>query len=280
LTSGAPDPLPRASRLLLAGAGVALVFTGLGFFLLPEYAAENFPWHVSPFVAMTIGGWTLGAGMMALDAIRGGSVTRFRPVILALWAFALLELIVVGASLGALRTDHWLTWPYLLAMVLGLASAIAGAPFLLRSEVGARTTDDDDEPMPSWMRLVFVTFTIVAGGLAIAALVLDVSNGRVVPEPLTPFSARAFAAFLGALAVGTLPLLVSRSAAPGVEYARAGLYPIALILAAAVILSDAFDFGARPGGLVYIGAYIVAALVALAILVWYRRLTGTPIWRR
>jgi hypothetical protein len=278
ITPGA-DPLPRLARLLFAAAGIVLVFTGLAFFLLPEYAADNFPWQVSPFVAMTAGGWTLGAGMMALDAIRGRSVWLFRPVIVAVWAFALLELVAVVASLGALRTDHWLTWPYLVGLILGVASAVAGARALLRAESTGHQSDDE-EPMPGWLRLVYVAFTIVALGLAVAALTLDLTNGRVVPEPLTPFSARGFAAFLAALGLGTLPLLVSRRAAPGVEYARTGLYPIVLILTAAVIFSASFDFATRPGGLLYVGAYVLAGVVALAILIWYRRLTGTPIWRR
>lgn len=272
------DPLPRLARFLFAWTGIVLVFTGLGFFLLPEYAAENFPWQASPFVAMTIGGWTLGTGMMALDAIRGRSVERYRPVIVATWAFALFEALAVIASAGALRTDHWLTWPYLLALVLGAASALTGASAVWRSRAGAPS--DDDEPAPRWMRVVYLAFAVVAFGLAVAALVLDTSNGNVVPEPLSPFSARSFAAFLAALGVGALPLLVSRSAAPGVEYARAGLYPVVLIVTAAVVFQGSFDFAARPGGVVYLAAYVVAGVVALAILVWYRGRTGTPIWRR
>ena len=67
-------------------------------------------------------------------------------------------------------------------------------------------------------------------------MTLDVSNSRVVPEPLSPFSATAFAAFLVALAAGALPLAVTHDVEPAAQYARGGLFPAVLALAAA--LSD------------------------------------------
>ena len=133
--------------------------------------------------------------------------------------------------------------------------------------------------LPVWLRAVYALFALVTLGLVIAALTLDVSNGRVVPEPLAPFSASAFAAFLTALAIGALPMVVTRDIEPAAQYARAGLFPDVLALAAALAFTSSFDLGARPGGWLYLGAYVVVAAVALAITSWHRRAHRPVGWR-
>jgi hypothetical protein len=115
--------------------------------------------------------------------------------------------------------------------------------------------------------------------LAVAALTLDVTNSRVVPEPLSPFSATAFAAFLVALAAGATPMVVTHDAEPAAQYARAGLFPDVLALAAALAFTSSFDLAARPGGWLYIGAYVLVAIVALAITLWHRRGQRPVSWR-
>ena len=86
------------SKTILALTGLTLILTGVGLFLLPEYAADNFAWAVSPFVAMTIGGWALGMGVMALDAARGWTregLSRVYASVVAVWLFCVLQLAVV-----------------------------------------------------------------------------------------------------------------------------------------------------------------------------------------
>jgi hypothetical protein len=258
------------SRRLLALAGIAYVFTGLTFLILPDYGAANFPWNVSEFVTMTIGGWTLGLGLMALDSIRGWNPAHTYPSLIAVWLFSALELVVVLAFVGLLRTDHLLTWPYLIAIVLGTASGIAGLPALwrMRAELAA-----DVEEVPRWIRGIYVAFVFVTGLLAVITLFVTPTNGAFFPEPLSAFTARAFSAFFASLAFGALPLLFTRDVEPAVRYARAGLYPVFLILAAAVSYIAVFDFQLRPGGMIYIGAYVVTGIAALAIVGWHRRTT-------
>ncbi len=132
---------------------------------------------------------------------------------------------------------------------------------------------------PRWLRATYALFTIVTLLLAVAALTLDVANGRVVPEPLSPFSATAFAAFLVALAAGALPLALTRDVEPAAQYARAGLFPDILTLAAALSFSSTFDLAAHPGGWLYVGAYVLVAIIALAITWWYRRGQRQVTWR-
>ncbi len=264
------------SRLFLALAGIAYVFTGLSFFVLPEYAAGNFPWNVSPFVAMTIGGWTLGIGLMALESFRARSIAGTYPALLAVWSFSLLQLVVLAAFAGVARGDHLLTWPYLLALALGSVSGLAGLPAVWRRRAELAAAGDG---VPRWIRAVYRAFVVLVGLLAVGALLIGGSDAGVFPEPLGAFTMRAFAAFFAALTIGALPLAFARDAEPAVQYARAGLYPVALITAAAISFVDLFDFGARPGGLIYFGAYGVTAAVAAAIVVWYRGQIGRAGWR-
>jgi hypothetical protein len=267
------------AKTVLAVTGLVLVFTGVALFLLPEYAADNFAWAVSPFVAMTIGGWSAGLGVMALDAARSWTregLSRTYASVVAVWLFCVLELAVVLGFAKVLRTDHWLTYPYLLALGLGIVSALLGAPVLWRRRALLAKQGDG---VPIWLRATYALFTVVTLGLAVAALTLDVSNGSVVPEALSPFSATAFAAFLVALAAGALPMALTRDAEPAAQYARAGLFPDVLTLAAALAFTSSFDLEARPGGWLYIGAYVLVAIVALAIVYWHRRGQRPVGWR-
>ncbi|MEP7158337.1 MAG: hypothetical protein ABI797_02840 [Chloroflexota bacterium] len=258
------------SRLLLALTGVLLVFTGLAFFVFSDYAAANFPWNVSVFVAMTIGGWSLGMGLMALETFRGWELPTFASTLVTVWAFCLLELVVVVAFRGVLRTDHLLTWPYLGALLAGSASAAFGLPWLWRN----RARLSKGTPAPRLVLLIMVGFIVLTTALAAATAVLDGSTSAVFPESLSGFTMRAFSAFFASLAVGTVPILASRCLEPVVAFTRTGLYLLVTITAAAFLFLHVFDFAAHPGQLIYIGTYVLAIVVAVSLLVAYRARVG------
>src|SRR3954451_17707791 len=117
------------ARGLAASAGAVFVGIGVVFFIWPD-ASANFPWGVTSFVAQTIGGWAIGTGLIALDAARRWNVTSNYAGLLYLWAFSVLQLIVVVLFRDKLKTEHWLTWPYLLALIIGVASAVPGLPLV------------------------------------------------------------------------------------------------------------------------------------------------------
>ncbi|HUP83577.1 MAG TPA: hypothetical protein VM284_05235 [Candidatus Limnocylindria bacterium] len=273
---------PRAegwSKTLLSIAGLVLIFVGAAMFLLPEYGVENFAWNVSPFVAMTIGGWSIGMGLMALDAARlwaRNGLSRVYAAVVAVWLFCVLELAVVVGFAPLLRSDHWLTYPYVLALGLGAVSAVLGAPTLWRRRPLLAT---QGEGTPRWLRATYAVFAVVTLALAVAALVVDTSVPRVVPEPLSDFSATAFAAFLVALGAAALPMAVTNDIEPQVQFARAGIFPDVLALAAAASFSSTFDFAAHPGNWLYIGAYVAVAVFALGIAWWHRRGNQPVTWR-
>jgi hypothetical protein len=96
------------------------------------------------------------------------------------------------------------------------------------------------------------------------------TTGQIFPEPLTLFTVRAFAAFYLALAVGLVALLLRPRAASGFMLGIAGVALIVPILAAAFLNLGAFDFAARPLGILYLAAYLVVLFPAAAFL-WRHR---------
>ncbi len=263
------------ARWLTVGGGVALLLVGAVFFVAPGYSAANFPWNVSPMVAMTIGAWAIGTGAIAVDCGWRWDVPRSFAALVLVWTFALLELLVVLAFLGALRTDHLLTWPYLLALGLTAAAAVVGVPVLYRARTEIRRPG---ERIPGWVWFFIVSFIIVVGFLAVSLFLrtTDAPGQTLFPEPLTLFTVRAFSAFFASLVAGAVALLFSRNLAAPVELARVGLYLIVPIVIATLANLGSFDFGARPGGLIYIGAYVATGLIAAVSVWWYRARSRAP----
>ena len=101
------------------------------------------------------------------------------------------------------------------------------------------------------------------------------ASQRVFPEPLSPFTLRAFAVFYLALAIGALTLLRGRALQPILVYGRAGLGLIVPITAAALVYIGRFDFSAHPVQVAYIGAYLFVAAAVVAVLP-SARMTSRP----
>jgi hypothetical protein len=262
------------AKVLLTLTGFVLVFTGLAMFLVPEFAAEVFPWNASPFVAMTIGGWAVGLGALALDAAVGwtrNGLSRVYAAVVAVWLFCGLELVVVASMWTELRTDQWLTYPYLLALVLGLLSGLLGGPILWRRRNLLQT---QGYGTPRWLRAIYAVSAAAAATAAVALLLGDTSRSGIVPEPLTTISARAAAAMFVALTAATLPMALTRDVAPALQFARGGLYIDVLSVVAAAVWIGSFDVTGRPAGLVYLAGWVLAAVLALAIVIWNRRAHG------
>ncbi|HEY4691389.1 MAG TPA: hypothetical protein VIK33_18925 [Anaerolineae bacterium] len=62
--------LSPTSRLLTRLMAVLYAVLGVILFFVPEWSAANFAWKVSPFVAMTMGGWCLGNAYFAWESAR------------------------------------------------------------------------------------------------------------------------------------------------------------------------------------------------------------------
>ena len=124
----------------------------------------------------------------------------------------------------------------------------------------------------SW-RLIDVAFVMFVGFLggygAIARLGAPGTNGGIFPEVLSLFTLRSFAAFYSSIALAAILLLRERSLGTYLHHSLASYGLIVAITAAALANLGTFDFAARPGGLIYLGAYLV---VGIPLLFTFHRL--------
>lgn len=261
--------LSGKSRVLLWVVALAYLVTGIPWFVAPAFSAERFPWKVTPFMAMTIGGWCVGNAWVAWYAARVWRWGLVRPVLIYLWAFGLLEAAVLVLFVDKLRLDTWMAWPYLMALVLTIISAVLGAVDWARLRPSIMV---EGPRVPTWWRVGVVVFMIFVGFLAAVAAV---SNGapdeRVFPEPMTAFTLRAFGAFYLSLVIGALSLVRARTIGPILNFGAAELGVVIVITAAIVPFAGVFAINRHPLQLLYIGAYVVVMIVTAASLFHHRK---------
>ena len=90
-----------------------------------------------------------------------------------------------------------------------------------------------------------------------------IASGGIFPESLTLFTIYAFPAFFASVSLSAFSIFLVGNAASILPYAKGGLALIVPILIAAGYSWEKFDFSAQPGGLLYIGAYVLAMIAAL-----------------
>lgn len=261
---------PKTRAALRVGAVLYLAL-GLVLFAAPAWVASVFPWSVSPLVAMTIGGWALGNGAGAWFASAAGPAARTMPVLLYLTVFAAAQLLVVIAFRAVLRLDVILAIPYLLILAFTLVASAFG---LLELRSSTRIVVDDPVPLSRNVRIALGALTVFVAALAVGGFIAGQgglsTSGRIFPEPLALFTVRAFAASYAALAVGLLALLLRPDAPSAFTLGLTGVGLMVPVVAAALLNIAAFDFVARPLGILYLAAYLGVLLPALAFL-WRRR---------
>jgi hypothetical protein len=261
--------------LLWIGAGLLLVFGGVSF-VAPGWASTSFPWNVGPFMAQTIGAWALGTGIAAAVAAWKARVGDVYAVLIYCGLFGLGELVVAGFFINKLLVGNVLTWPYiggLLALSAAFILALAGwlregMPWRLDVPAGGFMLTK----VPMWPRVIAVLVGAFVVFLAVGTLFAGpdgaTATGQVFPEPMGLFSVKAFSAFLFAIAVSIASLYPARSLRPYRELGIAGVYLIVPITVAALLNLGLFDFAHKPGHIIYVGAYVVVAVV-LAVAAWF-----------
>lgn len=268
---GALSSLSRNLTRVMAGLFTVL---GLVLFIAPDWATTNFPWKISPFVAMTMGGWYLGSAFVAWDCARVWRWSSIYAELVLLWLFGLFEVVVLIVHREALRFDTVMAWLYLLSMAVAAITSVTGTIDFMRLRPALMV---EGAPVGWLMRVGMVIF--IGGVLFISVVPLMgitvALNGKIIPEKLTLFTAHSFGAFYLAIAFSPLPLLWAKGMAPILQLERGGLALIVAILAAALVNLNKFDFANRPGGLIYLGAYLTVLIVILATLAYYRKRTTT-----
>ncbi len=261
-----------ARGLLVLGAAAFLIF-GVGAFAWDQAVAQ-FPWTVGPLLAQTIGGWALGTGAIAAYAALRGLPQTMYPLLLYLGLFGAGQLLIVAAFASKLLTSGLLTYPYL----LGLGSLAIGAAAWaveLRAGVGrpAAVETLPEATAPRWLRAFAVLLAGFVALLAIGTLIAGpdgaTARGEVFPEPMGPFSIRAFSAFLFPLSVAIASVLWARDLRPFRALGWSGLFLIVPITLAALLHLDRFD-ASKPATLVYLWAYIVVGVIIVVVLAYER----------
>lgn len=262
-------PLSRGLTALLA---VLFGVLGLILFLAPGWASEVFAWAVSPFVVMTMGGWCLGNAVFAGLSAKVWRWSTVNPGMVYLWAFSVLQLLVLLAFADRLRLGHPLAWLYVAALGVGVLSAVTGVVDLVR--LRPAWTDGEGRRYPVLLRAASVVFVVALTGLAIGGGLVAKqgglsTEGGIFPEPLSLFTVRALAAFFAALAIGAVPLVFARSVQPFLHFLWGGLTLIVPIMIAAAVYASSFDLSARRGGLAYLGAYGLVGVFTVVVLAAY-----------
>jgi hypothetical protein len=235
---------------------------GTVLFFAPEWASDEFPWNVSPFVVMTIGGWCLGNAVFAWQSARLWDWKLVYPSLIYLWLFGIFEAAVLLAFRERVNVGSLLAWAYIVTIGINVLAAVMGIIDFLRFRPGSQI---EGTPVPGYVRGLIVFFTLNLSILALGGLLAKAgglsTEAGIFPEPLTLFTVRAFAAFFSAICLSALPLIWARNLTPMFSYGLAGIILIIPILIAAFVNIDKFDFARRPGGILYVGAYVVTLLI-------------------
>jgi len=146
--------LSPTSRWLTRALAALYAILGAILFLAPEWSAASFSWNISPFVAMTIGGWCLGNAVFAWEGARvwPWTLTPLTARVIGGW-FALPG---VSALLMA-RDGRWSA-----SRVVVLAGAVLAALILAGI---ARAWGDFDPSNPlTWVYAALIALTLLGFG--------------------------------------------------------------------------------------------------------------------
>jgi hypothetical protein len=249
----------------------ALLYAVLGavLFAAPVQTSAQFAWKVSPFVTMTIGAWCLGNAWAAWVTATRGQWSLVRTALLYLWLFGLLETAVLLMFRGKVQLAHPLAWLYVVALGVNALAAVWGICEWLRIRPAGGAGEKPTVPMRVFIAayVVFVAFLGVFG--LSRGMVGRGTSGAVFPEAMSAFSLSAFAAFYLALALSALPLLWARDRDTLAHHGYASYALVFIITVATFVYIDRFDFAVRPLGLVYVGAYVLVAIVTAFFLLKY-----------
>ena len=258
--------------MLLVLVTAALAGTGAVLYVLPGWAATRFPMEGSAFAVMTVGSWFLGGAFLTWYVVRDGRWAAMYPGIVFLGAFAALEGAVLVLHTDDVRTT-FLTWIYAAALLVALLVALVAGVEGLRAR-GSR--EPIGRPVPAWVRVMTVLFLAFDLYIAISLFLGTTDGGRIWPGSLPLPMGRAFGAFYLALGLAVAPALFAKRDGPVMWLMPGGMVGAILILVPAFVYLELFDFEAEPGGLIYLGTFLVILVVEAVILSVSRRAGLSP----
>jgi len=241
----------------------ALLYAVLGAFLffIPEQLAPVFAWKVTPFMTITIGGWCLGNGWLAWITARRWQWDLVFSALLYLWMFGIGESIVLFLFRDKLVLLHPIAWLYLITLLVNAVAAFVGIADVLRIRPGFASTGPSFTAIQNMVLVVFILFVGFLGVYGCIARIGSVgTNGGIFPEVMSLFTLRSFGVFYLTLALGVVPYLWNKNLNAILHHSFASYGLIVFITLAAFLYIRSFDFAARPGGLLYFGAYLAVGI--------------------
>ena len=264
--------LSNTSRLLTYLNALLYAILGAFLFTLPEQLAPVFAWKVTAFMTITIGGWCLGNAWLAWFAARRWKWSLVYTSLIYLWMFGIGELLVLYLFRDKLKLEHPIAWLYFSTLTVNVLTALTGIFELLRNRPQNDSTSVT-ATTNSFQYTVLILFILFVGFLGLYGCTAQIgapgTNGGIFPEIMSLFTLRSFGVFYLSIALAVVPFLRDRSIPPILHHSIASYGLILFITAAAFIYIGVFDFAAKPGGLLYFGAYLA---VGIPLLFSFRKL--------
>ncbi|MBI5932176.1 MAG: hypothetical protein HY867_00600 [Chloroflexi bacterium] len=263
--------LSQTSRLLTYACAVLYFVLGGALFLLPASLAPVFAWKVTAFMTMTIGGWCLGNAWLAFLSARRWDWKVVYSTLIYLWLFGIFEIAVLFLFRDKLNLSHPIAWLYLATLLVNVLTALVGFVDWLR----LRPAREHFGPqLGTGHNVAVVLFVLFVGFLGFYGMIAQSgavgTNGGIFPELMSPFTLRSFGVFYFAIALAVTPYLRDKNLYALLHHSIASYGLIFFITIAAFAYLNLFDFSARPGGLLYFGAYLGVGIPLLFVFAKYR----------
>lgn len=253
--------LSNNSRWLTYLLAILYAVLGAVLYILPESLAPLFAWKVTPFMTMTIGGWCLGNAWLAWITARRWQWSLVYTALLYLWLFGLGEFLVLINFRDKLALAHPVAWLYVITLSINALASLIG----FMEWLGNRPALEWFGPLTSrGQYAATVAFVIFVGFLGLYGLTAPMgapgTNGGIFPEIMSPFTLRSFGMFYLTIALAVVPFLWNRNLSAILHHSIASYGLIVFITLAAFVYIGLFDFGERPGGLLYFLAYLAVGI--------------------
>ena len=120
----------RVGFLLLSAFAL---LAGLGLFLTPGVVSGFWPWAVTPLAARAVASWLCAFGVACLSLAVENDIEHGAGTSTSLFAFCLLELVVLTRYSSAIGWGKPLAMVYILFLLLGLI--VTGANVLMNRKL-------------------------------------------------------------------------------------------------------------------------------------------------
>jgi len=114
------NPLPTWMRGGFALLALFALASGLGLFLIPQTMSSLWPWAVTPLAARAVSSWLTAFGAACATLTFENDIKNGAGTSSSLFAFCILEIIVLVRYLSAVDWGKPLTTAYLLFLILGM----------------------------------------------------------------------------------------------------------------------------------------------------------------